>query len=398
MKHHIQQLAGMARKPERLIIGLMSGTSLDGLDVALCAVKGTGLGTKVQVRQFETVPYQEPFKQAIRTVFAKKEIDFQQLVLLNVEVAEQHAFMVLDCLQKWGVSPDSVDLIASHGQTVFHAPRIFHGFPDRPNATLQIGDGDHLSRRTGIITVSDFRQKQLAAGGEGAPLALYGDCFLFSKKGEARFLLNLGGIANFTWLPSDGNLSKALATDTGPGNTLLDAFARELFGVSFDRDALLAAAGQADMLLLEALKSDSFFRRPFPKTSGPEHFSVQWVKKALSKRPKGTINPYDLMATLTQLTAETVAEAIRSIPDESRKKRLFLSGGGAHNPLLIQQLKKNLPGFSIANMSALHIDGDAKEAVLFAVLANETVAGIPFGTALLNGLPVVSMGKISLPG
>ena len=398
MKHHIQQLARIAQKRERFIIGLMSGTSLDGLDVALCAIKGAGLQTKVQVRQFETVPYQEPFKQAVRTVFAKKDIDFQKLVLLNVEVAELHARIVLDCLEQWGIPPDNIDLVASHGQTVFHAPRIFHGLPDRPNATLQIGYGDHLSRKTGIITVSDFRQKQLAAGGEGAPLALYGDCFLFSQKGEARFLLNLGGIANFTWLPSDGNLSKALATDTGPGNTLLDAFARDLFGVPFDRDALLAAAGQVDLSLLQVLKSDSFFRRPFPKTSGPEHFSAQWVKKALSKRPKGTINPYDLMATLTQLTAETVAEAIQSIPDESKKKRLFLSGGGAHNPLLIQQLKKKLPGFSLANMSALHLDGDAKEAVLFAVLANETVAGTPFDTTLLNGLPVVSMGKISLPG
>ena len=405
MKCHIIQLDKIARKRSRLIIGLMSGTSLDGLDVALCAFQGSGQQVKVNVLQFETIAYDEPFKAEVRRVFALKEIDFQHLVLLNVLVAERHAASVNQCLAKWNVKPEEVDLIASHGQTVFHAPRVFHGLSDYPNATLQIGDGDHFAVRTGIITVSDFRQKHLAVGGEGAPLALYGDYYLFSKKGEDRFLLNIGGIANFTYLPADQDPAKAFATDTGPGNTLLDAFARELFGVSYDEGARLASKGRVDERLLELLKSELFFARPLPKTIGPELFSIAWAKVALAQLPKGNPNPFDVMATLTRLTADIIAEAILSVKltpskhgEVSPRKSVYLSGGGAHNPLIISFLKEKLPGYKIQAMQKLGIDGDAKEAVLFAVLANETVAGRVGAAGELGGIPLVGMGKISFPG
>jgi anhydro-N-acetylmuramic acid kinase len=403
MKNHIIQLNTIARKRTRLIIGLMSGTSLDGLDIALCTFQGSGQKVKIQVLQFETIAYDDTFKEEIRSVFAKKEIDFQHLVLLNVILAERHAALVNQCLERWVVKPESVDLIASHGQTVFHAPRNYHGLPNYPNATLQIGDGDHLAVRTGIITISDFRQKHLAAGGEGAPLALYGDYYLFSKKGEDRYLLNVGGIANFTYLPADQDPTKAFATDTGPGNTLLDAYAREFFGVAYDEDARLAANGRVDTQLLEILKSDPFFAKPLPKTIGPELFSLEWIKAAIAQLPKGNPNPYDLMATLTQLTAETIAEAIiasrKEISVEKRVKRnVYISGGGAHNPLILSILKNILPGFKIKSMAKLGIDGDAKEAVLFAVLANETVAGKVEEGAFLGGIPMVGMGKVSFPG
>ena len=394
----------------------MSGTSLDGLDVALCNFQGAGAKTKVKVFHFETMPYDDAFRAEIRRVFAKKEIDFQHLTLLNVVVAEKHAALVLQCLKKWGVAPSEVDLIASHGQTVFHAPRILHGLPDYPNATLQIGDGDHLAVRTGIITVSDFRQKHLAAGGEGAPLALYGDYFLFSKPGQDRFLLNIGGVANFTYLPANADPAHAFATDTGPGNTLLDAFARELFGVPFDENALLALAGRVDERLLELLKEEPFFKKPFPKTTGPEMFSIQWVKSAIAQLPKGSPNPYDLMATLTRLTSDTIAEAIKgaykNIPAVAlhppsalhrpsavhRPPQLYLSGGGAHNTLILNYLKEKMPDFDLLPMEKLGINGDAKEAVLFAVLANETIAGSVTEGIQLGGVPLPGMGKISLPG
>ena len=397
MRHHVQHLAALAEQPGRRIVGLMSGTSLDGLDVVLCVCTGTGAHTRVVVEQFATVPYAEDFRTTIRRVFAKKEVDFQHLTLLNVVVAERHAAMVLDCLRRWQIAPADVDLIASHGQTVYHAPRIFHGLADYPNATLQIGDGDHLARRTGIITISDFRQKHLAAGGEGAPLALYGDYFLFSQPGEDRFLLNIGGIANFTFLPGDGDTAKAFATDTGPGNTLLDAFARALFDVPFDADALLASAGLVEPGLLEALRADPFFAVPFPKTSGPEHFSAAWVEKTLQQLPKGHNNPYNLLATLTKLTAVTVADALHRVPLTVDRPALYLSGGGAHNPLLRQHLQAALPGWPLHPMDVLGIHGDAKEAVLFAVLANETVAGESDEKQSLGGLPLVGMGKISFP-
>jgi anhydro-N-acetylmuramic acid kinase len=397
MKKHIRRLAAISAKRERIIIGLMSGTSLDGLDVALCSFSGTGSRSKVKVLQFETVGYDAAFKTAVREVFAKRDIDFQHLALLNVEVAERHAAMILDCLRRWAFDPAEVDLIASHGQTVFHAPRIFHGLDGRPDATLQIGDGDHIARRTGIVTLSDFRQKHIAAGGEGAPLALYGDYFLFSKKGEDRYLLNLGGIANFTFLPADGDTAKAFATDTGPGNTLLDAFAQALFGVPFDENAALARNGRVLEGLLEDLRADPFFRLPFPKTSGPEYFSAEWVQAAVRRLPKGHSNPYDLMATLARLTAVTVADAIKTVVPTDKRRGLYLSGGGAHNPLIKSGLEELLPDFPIRPMEKLGIHGDAKEAVLFAALANETVAGSAEAGAVLGGVPLVSMGKISFP-
>src|SRR5690606_23325075 len=189
-------------RQERLIIVLMSGTSLDGLDVALCRFRGNGTETKVELVKFKTVPYDSEMKTRIKSVFAKKTIDFQLLTLLNPWIALLHGAMILDCLEEWKIEPGTVDLIASHGQTVFHAPKILHGLEDYPNATLQIGDGDHLAVKTGIITLSDFRQKHIAAGGEGAPLAMYGDFLLFSHPAENRILLNMGGIANFTWLPA----------------------------------------------------------------------------------------------------------------------------------------------------------------------------------------------------
>lgn len=423
MKHHVFQLNKIAKKHSRLILGLMSGTSLDGLDVALCEFTGSGQRTRVKVLQFETLPYDEAFKVEIRRVFAQKQIEFQHLVLLNVLIAERHALLVNQCLDHWNLQPTEIDLLASHGQTVFHAPRVLHGLPDYPNATLQIGDGDHLARRTGITTISDFRQKHVAAGGEGAPLALYGDYFLFSKKGEERYLLNIGGIANFTYLPANQDPTLAFATDTGPGNTLLDAFARELFGVPFDEGARIASNGRIDHHLLEILKSELFFKKPIPKTIGPELFSVSWVKAALAKLPKGNPNPFDVMATLTRLTADTISESILSTltdsdhpnPDQNQgydspqsrvtsarrsgpSRVVYISGGGAHNPLIVHFLKENLSGFKIEPMQKLGMDGDAKEAVLFAALANETVAGKTKENEMLGGIPIVGMGKISFPG
>lgn len=401
MKQHIKHLYEISNKTRRHIIGLMSGTSLDGLDVALCAFEGSGLNTRVELLQFETIGYDDAFRLEIRKVFAKKEVDFQHLTLLNVLVAERHAALVNQCLASWDINPAEVDLLASHGQTVFHAPRVFHGMPEYPNATLQIGDGDHLAMRTGIITISDFRQKHVAAGGEGAPLALYGDYFLFGKRGEDRFLLNMGGIANFTWLPGDGDMGRSFATDTGPGNTLLDVFAQELFGQPFDKDAGLALKGRVHERLLFLLKQDPFFEKPFPKTIGPELFSPAWVKSAIIRLRGETIDPHDIMATLTCLTADTITEALCRVRPPSSNlpaTTLYLSGGGAHNQLIVKYLSQSLKGWQIQPMEVLGIPGDAKEAVLFAGLANETVSGDATQNNVLGGLPLVGMGKISFPG
>ncbi len=399
MNTDLEKLYAISKKPERKIMGLMSGTSLDGLDIALCSFSGSGLQTKISLLKFETVAFDEDFKSEIKSVFSKKNIDFEKLCLLNPWVALKHAGIINSCLKKWNVDKEEVDLIASHGQTVYHAPKILHRQQKFGNATLQIGDGDHLAVATGIITLSDFRQKHIAAGGEGAPLAVYGDYLIFGKQGEDRILLNIGGIANFTYLPGSMDSVAIFSTDTGPGNTMMDALTQQHFkGKHFDEDAAIALRGEINEPLLAALKENDFFTRPFPKTTGPELFNMDYLQAAKEKGVAQTISVEDTMATLNKFSADTIVSALLKTTDRNRSYKIFTSGGGMHNPLLIQHLKEALPNFSFYTTTELDIDPDAKEAVLFAVLANECICGD--GSYLqkgIKGMPVVSMGKISFP-
>jgi anhydro-N-acetylmuramic acid kinase len=401
MNDNVQALYTLSQKPVRRIIGLMSGTSMDGLDVALCAISGAGEDTQVVIEHFATVDYSEDIKIEIRKVFAKKTIEFQHLALLNEWIGILHAQMILECLKLWHVAASDVDLIASHGQTVMHAPKSLHGHAKFPNATLQIGDGDHIAVITGIMTISDFRQKHVAAGGEGAPLAVYGDYYIFGQRGENRIMLNMGGIANFTYLPASLDPRDVFVTDTGTGNTLLDAVVRLHFPeFGYDEDAWIARLGRVNDALLSALKADPFFALPFPKTTGPELFSLDYISAAQRISNTSAISVYDLMATLTRFSAETIAEAVLASVQNSGAAiadfTIYMSGGGMHNPLLVEGLRDLLP-CTFARTDDLGISGDAKEAVLFAILANETVAGgkSDFGTR--KGIPSVAMGKISFP-
>jgi len=399
MNHYVEQLARIAGKDKRTIIGLMSGTSLDGLDIALCELTGSGPETKVQVKHFLTVPFNQAFKEIVKSVFSKRMVDLENICLLNPWIAEQHAAMILEALAQWKVSPSEVDLIASHGQTVYHAPKRLHGKKEFGNGTLQLGDGDHLAVKTGIITISDFRQKHIAAGGEGAPLAVYGDYFIFRKAGENRIMLNIGGIANFTFLPGDLDMTRIFSTDTGPGNTLMDAFARFQFNQSYDENATIARQGKVNESYLKALKEDPFFQQAFPKTTGPELFNLKYGEQALLNANISAISHVDTMATLNRFSADTIADAIKKTLSDQEIYAVYSSGGGIHNPLLMEQIQLQLPHCRFYTTSDLEINPDAKEAVLFALLANETVAG---GNTSFGGgskdIPAVTMGKISFPG
>ena len=395
MNQNIEKLYQIANKNERLIIGLMSGTSMDGLDVALCKFSGSGGETAIEILNFETVSFDENIKIEIRKIFAKKTIEFQDLCLLNPWIGNLHGDIVANCLKKWTISPENVDLIASHGQTVFHAPKILHGLDKFPNATLQIGDGDHVAIKTGIITLSDFRQKHCAAGGEGAPLAVYGDYLIFSKKGEDRILLNMGGIANFTYLAGNLDANEVFATDTGTGNTLIDGYVKLHFDLPYDDNAKIASRGTVNSDLLKALKNNAFFKKSFPKTTGPELFNLDYLTKAQKESNTEKLSHENILATLCRFSAETIAEAI--ITFNSNSKIIYASGGGVHNPLLMRFLKELLPNFNFKKTDDLGISGDAKEAVLFATLANEAVAGGRTDFGSRKGVPTVSMGKISFP-
>ncbi|MBX2901582.1 MAG: anhydro-N-acetylmuramic acid kinase [Cyclobacteriaceae bacterium] len=393
MNKNIAALQRIASKKSRLLIGLMSGTSLDGLDVALCRIHGSGQNTRISLEGFQTWPYTSKFKNSILEIFAKPVIDFQRLTELNAVIGRTHGQLVLKSLRQWKVNPRQVDAIASHGQTVFHAPRFL--YPQAQcHATLQIGDGDHLAVETGIITISDFRQKHVAKGGEGAPLAVYGDYLLFSKQGENRLLLNAGGIGNFTYLPASGSAAEVFVTDTGPANTLLDQAVRKYTGRAFDKNSRLAKTGTYNRALLEALKGHPFFKQKLPKTIGPELFNLDYLAAAQRNSNTENCSVPDLLATLTRFSAVTMADTIKGIIGK-KKFDLYVSGGGAHNPLMMQWLEALLPTVTFYKMDTLGIPGDAKEAVLFAVLANEALAGGLTNFGKRSKIPSVSMGKIS---
>ncbi|MGB4959554.1 MAG: anhydro-N-acetylmuramic acid kinase [Saprospiraceae bacterium] len=396
MNKNIKALYHMSKADHRNIIGLMSGTSLDGLDLAYCKVSGSGVDTSVEILAFQTIDYDEATKDKIRNVFAKSMVDFPYLAMLNEWIGLLHGNMINTFLAHHQIDKADVDAIASHGQTVMHVPKHQHGWAEYPNATLQIGDGDHIAMQTGIVTISDFRQKHLAAGGEGAPLAVYGDYLIFSKPGEDRIMLNMGGIGNFTYLPGDGDASKVFVTDTGPGNTLMDAYINHHFNLPYDKNAVMASKGVVHESLLVALKNHYFFQLKFPKTTGPEVFNLSYVQSAIDSFQISHLSHEDILATLNRLSAETITEAIQAIIRDS-PFHIYMSGGGAHNPLLVNTMKALLPNCIFDSCDHIGILGDAKEAVLFAVLANETLAGHPVDFGKRQGVPGVCMGKISLP-
>ena len=399
MKKRINQLHKISKKKKRLVIGLMSGTSFDGLDVALCKIAGSGMKTRVDLLHFETSSYDPEFKEELKSIFSRRDADLEKICLLNEWVAIRHATIINSCLKKWNYSKRDIDLIASHGQSIYHAPKFLHKQEKFPNATLQIGDGDHIAVNTGIITVSDFRQKHIAAGGEGAPLAVYGDYLLFSKKGENRIMLNIGGIANFTFLPGDLDSSKIFSTDVGPGNTMMDAFVQKQFpGKYFDENSSIAKKGKVNEELLIQLKEHSFFAGDFPKTIGPELFNLSYLEEAMKRVNSIPEKHEDVMATLNRLSADTITDAIKRCIKKNKKYSVYVSGGGMHNPLLMENIKEQLPGLKFYTTNDLDINPDAKEAVLFALLANECVCGekISVGKGR-NKIPAITMGKISFP-
>ena len=397
MHSHIQQLFDIAAKPSRKVIGLMSGTSLDGLDVALCELCGDGLDTGIRLLQFTTVDYAADYKQRVKAVFSKRDVDLQAVTLLNPWIGVEHGRMINQCLEQWQLKAADVDIIASHGQTIFHCPKRQHNIAEYGNATLQIGDADHLAVTTGITTISDFRQKHIAAGGEGAPLAVYGDYLLFSSRDENRIMLNIGGIANFTWLPQTLDAEAVFSSDIGPGNTMMDAFIQKHYpGKYFDKDSALAKAGSVSEPLLNALKQDGFFALNFPKTTGPEVFNLGYLTKAQQQSGTEALSHGDIMATLNRFSADMIISAIQQTTAQLDNFVIYASGGGIHNPLLMSQIQQALPDVSIKTTADLGINPDAKEAVLFAVLANECLVGgkQKFSNAR-EGIPGVTMGKIS---
>lgn len=396
MNNRIEQLYQISQKPQRRILGLMSGTSLDGLDLALCTFTGYGRHTTVQVEQFTTIAYDASTKASIQAVLAQAYGSIDHLTRLHAWLADVQAQYIQECLQSWQVPASTIDAIASHGQTIYHAPH-----PDatlHSTGTLQIGDGDRLSMKTGIITLSDFRQKHLAAGGTGAPLAPYGDYLLFAEKTEDVWMLNIGGMANLSYLPAGNQINSMVCTDTGPGNALMDACvqhddATQLYDAGGER----AARGTICEPLLQQLMEDTGAKQSIPFSTGPEYFNRPWLSEKINNSGAGNIAFDDLLATLNAFTADSIVRVMQQIKPKPTGK-LYVSGGGCYNRTLINRIIAQLPDITLTDTRSKGIPPDAKEAVLFALLANETLAGsLETWDDGAPNLPAVRMGKISLP-
>ena len=353
------------------VAGIMSGTSLDGVDVAIVDIEGKNIETVA----FRSTPYTAAMRRAILDVSTTAEIS-----RLNFRLGEIYAKAVLDLCRRKRIPLDSIHLIGCHGQTVYH---------ESGRNTLQIGEAAVIAERTAIPVVSDFRPRDIAAGGKGAPLVPFVDYLLFRHSSRSRVALNIGGIANITFLPKSG---KVVAFDTGPGNMVIDALVALHSGgkQKFDRGGRIAAGGKVNDRLLGKLLADPYYREKPPKSAGREQYGAEFVRRLLdSKTPLP-----DLITTATVLTAATIAIGIERFA--AGCEEIIVSGGGAHNPQIMGHLAAFLPKVAIATSADYGIDVDAKEAVAFAILASRTWRRRPSNLPAATGAkrPVV-LGKIS---
>lgn len=356
------------------VIGLMSGTSGDGVDAALVEIRGQGRNLRVRVLAFAPTPYPASLQRRILAVATNGTV--ADVCRLNAVLGEWFAKAALRVIKKAGLRRADVQLIGSHGQTIHHLPK-----PVREpglgliRSTLQIGEPAVIAERTGITTVADFRPRDLAAGGEGAPLAPYVHHLLLADRRRARLIVNLGGISNVTYLPAGGSPAGIRAFDAGPGNMVLDALAHRLTRGrhAMDRNGRLAAGGRVDPALLTALLRHPFLTRRPPKSTGREEFGEVFLHRLLAQMRRRQLRPEDVMATCTLLTAMAVGGARRWL--RGRIDEVVVGGGGARNRTLMRDLAAVFEPIPVRRFEDLGWSGKAFEAVTFAVLAYQTIRG-----------------------
>lgn len=367
------------------IAGLMSGTSADGVDVAIIDFDGS----RVQVRAFEMIPYPPEVREEIFRAFRPETGRVDAICRLNFTLGEMFAKALMRLSKKSGIGLETIDLVGSHGQTIYH-------IPERPRSTLQIGEPSVIAERTGITTVADFRPRDIAAGGQGAPLVPFADYLLFRDPRKNRALQNIGGIANVTYLPAGGGIEDVLAFDTGPGNMVIDRLIGRLTQgqKAYDAGGDMAGRGTVHAALLGELLRHPYFRRRPPKTTGREVFGTQFTDAFYRRARALRISPQDMLATATALTARSIAEAYRKFLP-AQVDEMILCGGGAWNVTLVAMLQSAMPETRILRMSDLGISPDAKEAISFAILAYATVHGLADNVPAATGARRAAvLGKI----
>ena len=383
----------------RTVVGLMSGTSLDGVDAVLVHLEGSGLDLTMEPEAFVHVPYPRSLRDLIRQNTEEGSSSVQDLTRLDARLPETYAEAVDRVRRDAGVSLDAIDLVGSHGQTVCHLPEPADCGGTRVRATLQLANPSTLATRLVVPVVGNFRAADLALGGQGAPLVPYFDYVTFTDADEDRGLLNLGGIANLTVLPAGGAPENVHAFDTGPANMVIDALAQRLFDVPHDPDGQHADAGTPDHDLLADLLEGDFFRREPPKSTGRDDFGADYVDRLLGAAQSRGLSAEDTMATATLLTAASVYQAYAQyVRVEQSIDVLIASGGGVHNDTLMRMLEDAFAPIPVRTASDYGVDADAKEALCFAVLAHETVNGVPTNLPSVTGAQTrTCLGSLSVP-
>jgi anhydro-N-acetylmuramic acid kinase len=382
-----------------LVLGLMSGTSADGIDVALARISGKPPRLRAKLENFLDVPFPAEVRAAILRIANGAPTTTAEISQFNFLLGELFAAAALTACKTFRVPAKRIALIGSHGQTIYHqgVRSPFLG-ASRVASTLQIGEPAVIAARTGITTVADFRPADMAVGGQGAPLVPFVDYLLYRDVRRGRVALNIGGIANVTVIPAAATPQKVFAFDTGPGNMLIDSLVREFSHGKqyFDRDAQIARRGLLLPAMLRELLRDPYFRQRPPKSAGREQYGQAYLRRALAWGRKHKLRSEDMIHTATMLTAISIVDALqRFVLKRVAVHDLIISGGGAHNPLIRAQLASGLPGIRILPSAALGVPEDAKEAFAFAILAYETfhrrAANLPSATGAKR--PAI-LGKI----
>jgi len=391
----------IAARDRRCVAGVMSGTSLDGIDVVIADLDGHGQNLLIRNCHQATYEFPEDLRDSLGQATSQEQIGVAKLSQLHVRLAHEYAHTIRATLKQHEIKIQQLDLVGCHGQTIRHIPVESEIAGKEIQSTLQIGDSSTLAQLLHVPVIGDFRMADMACGGEGAPLVPYFDYVAFSHPSETRGCLNLGGVANLTMLPPNGQIEDVYGFDTGPGNLLIDFLCRHHLDIPYDKGGRIALSGAVNESLLSELLEDRYFHESPPKSTGRQYLSRAFLN--LFESYSSQLSSVDIIATATALTAASVWHAYeRYIMPHHILNRLIISGGGAHNQALLELLNeyfgRSISSIIIEPSSQLGIDIDSKEALCFAVLAHESANGIPTNIPSVTGAdrPTV-LGKLSIP-
>ncbi|KIL37602.1 anhydro-N-acetylmuramic acid kinase [Cohnella kolymensis] len=395
-------MAGANVYNRRYAVGLMSGTSVDGIDAALVEFNGvSGQPPHVRLIAFENTPYPAKVREEIFSLFDPKTATVDRVGRMNVWLGELYAEAALSVIAKAGLDRRNIAVIGSHGQTIYHSPEIQHTDGYDLHYTVQIGEGAVIAARTGVTCVSDFRVADMAVGGQGAPLVPFTEYLLYREAEHTLLLQNIGGIGNVTVIPAGCTPEQVYAFDTGPGNVLIDGLVSRLYPgeKTMDTGGAIAQKGSVNADLLQLLQQEAYYGLPLPKSTGRELFGSSYIDRLLSYKHEHGISAEDLVATVTMLTAWSIGDAYRRfIRHRDPSQLMIVGGGGSYNPVLMQFLKQQMAPMDVQVRTQEEVghNSDAKEAIAFALLADYTINKLPNNLPSATGAqrPVI-MGKIS---